>query len=281
MTKVEQAAQNMERLAADNSHGYDQANRWGPDYDCSSAVITAWEMAGVPVKSYGASYTGNMYPVFKSCGFADVTSQINLATGAGLLRGDVLLNHRSHTAMYVGYGTIAQASLNENGGITGGQTGDQTGGEICLRAYYNYPWDVVLRFVKDSGSSEGHADTDDGEKSDVYEVQPGDTLYGISIKTGVPMADIVRINKIQNPDIIHVGEVFKLKDEGPVEEPSKDEESIEEPSKGEADEEDLTNVARRVIRGEFGNGVIRTILLKMQGYDPAEVQKIVNKLMGV
>lgn len=147
MTKTEQATKNMELLCTDNSHGYDQAHRWGPDYDCSSAVITAWQDAGVPVKSSGASYTGNMYSVFLSCGFKDVTSQVNLATGAGLQRGDVLLNHRSHTAMFVGYGTLAQASQNENGGTTGGQTGDQTGMEIRLRSYYNFPWDVVLRFV--------------------------------------------------------------------------------------------------------------------------------------
>ena len=41
MEVIELAVKNIENLAADNSHGYDQANRWGPDYDCSSAVITA------------------------------------------------------------------------------------------------------------------------------------------------------------------------------------------------------------------------------------------------
>ena len=148
MTTVEKATRFMEDLAADNSHGYDQANRWGPDFDCSSAVISAWQNAGVPVKSYGASYTGNMYPVFKQCGFTDVTSTVNLATGAGLQRGDVLLNHTSHTAMFVGNGTIAHASINEHGGTTGGQSGDQTGREICLRSYYNYPWNAVLRYTK-------------------------------------------------------------------------------------------------------------------------------------
>lgn len=159
MTTIEKATQFMEDLAADNSHGYDQANRWGPDYDCSSAVISAWQNAGVPVKSYGASYTGNMYPVFKQCGFEDVTSQVNLATGAGLQRGDVLLNHRNHTAMYCDHGTIAQASINENGGTTGGQPGDQTGREICLRSYYNYPWDAVLRYAK--GAAEKPSDNSD------------------------------------------------------------------------------------------------------------------------
>lgn len=101
-----------------------------------------------------------------------------------------------------------------------------------------------------------------------YTVQPGDTLYGIAAKTGVPFDDIVRINKITNPNIIHVGEVFKLRGEP---------EETEEPA--ETQPADLTDVANRVIRGEFGNGVIRTILLKQQGYDPDAVQKKVNQIL--
>ena len=73
-TAVEWALQ----IANDNSHGYDQGNRWGPDYDCSSLLIQAWENAGVPVKSGGASYTGNMYDVFIACGFTDVTSSVDI-----------------------------------------------------------------------------------------------------------------------------------------------------------------------------------------------------------
>ena len=36
-------------LARDDSHGYSQDNRWGPDYDCSSAIISAYKQAGVPL----------------------------------------------------------------------------------------------------------------------------------------------------------------------------------------------------------------------------------------
>lgn len=137
----------MEAWAADDSHGYDQANRWGPDYDCSSAVIEAWELAGVPVKSNGATYTGNMRGVFLRCGFEDVTAGVDLTTGAGLQRGDVLLNIQHHTAMYCGSGMEVEASINENGGVTGGQPGDQTGREFLVRPYRNYPWDCVLRYT--------------------------------------------------------------------------------------------------------------------------------------
>lgn len=152
MGKLETATQWMINLANNPKHGYDQTNRWGPDYDCSSAVISAWQAAGVAVKSKGASYTGNMKSVFLSCGFKDVRSSINLSNGSGLKRGDVLLNTATHTAMYIGNGQILHASINENGATTGGKTGDQTGKEICIRSYYNKNWDCILRYMDDASS---------------------------------------------------------------------------------------------------------------------------------
>lgn len=105
--------------------------------------------------------------------------------------------------------------------------------------------------------------------ADTYVVQAGDTLYGISAKTGVSVSGLVRINKIKNPNIIHVGDVLKLREDQA--------ETPQEPTENK--EDDLREVALRVIRGEFGNGVIRAILLKMKGYDPAEVQKTVNQIL--
>jgi phage minor structural protein len=152
---VEEAVKWAIDIANDESHGYDQANRWGPDYDCSSLLIQAWENAGVPVKSNGATYTGNMREVFLKCGFEDVTNEVNMVTGAGVQRGDILLNIVNHTAMGIGNGQIVQASQNEFGGTTGGQTGDQTGEEIATRSYYNYPWDCILRYPQYSGPDPG------------------------------------------------------------------------------------------------------------------------------
>ena len=150
MSKIETAVNWMINTANDNRHGYDKKYRWGEkgDYDCSSAVITAWENAGVPVKTNGATYTGNMYNVFKKCGFSDVTNSVERSSGKGLCRGDVLLNRKHHTAMYIGNGQIVHASVNEKGTAINGDPGDQTGKEFYIRSYYNYPWDYVLRFTE-------------------------------------------------------------------------------------------------------------------------------------
>lgn len=143
MNTIEAALSWARGIAADPAHGYDQGSRWGTDYDCSSFVISAFKAAGVPLK---CTYTGDMRGDMLRNGFTDVTASVNLSTGARLQAGDVLLNHKRHTALYIGSSQLVQASINEKGTTTGGAQGDQTGREIYERPYYNYPWDCVLRY---------------------------------------------------------------------------------------------------------------------------------------
>ena len=43
-----------------------------------------------------------------------------------------------------------------------------------------------------------------------HRVAPGDTLWGIAAMTGIPVADLARINDLSNPDLILVGQVLEL-----------------------------------------------------------------------
>lgn len=144
MGKIDEVCKLAVEIATDDSHGYSQRNRWGPDYDCSSLVIHVWTACGVDVKGLGASYTGNMLNAFLQAGFRKVNPVME-----NLIPGDVLLNVAHHTALYIGNGKIVQATIAENGTVYG-EFGDQTGGEIGIFPYYDYPWDYVLRYVETS-----------------------------------------------------------------------------------------------------------------------------------
>lgn len=134
-------------IAEDNKHGYSQYERYGPDYDCSSLTIEAAERAGYKVKRHGATYTGNMKQAFIKEGFTDVTKSVDLRTGRGLKRGDVLLSEKYHVEVYIGNGKLVGANSDEVGGIRGAKKGDQTGREIWVKPYFVYRkgWDCVLR----------------------------------------------------------------------------------------------------------------------------------------
>ena len=247
MGKVEAAITWMENTARNNAHGYDQRYRWGEkgDYDCSSAVITAWQTAGVPVKSRGATYTGNMRSVFLACGFKDVTSKVNLRTGAGLVRGDVLLNTVHHTAMYCGNGLEVEASINEKGGAIGGVPGDQTGREFLIRSYRNYPWNCVLRYTEATSTN----------KISVEEAARG-VIAGRYGNGDARKATIKALG-------LDYAAVQKR---------------VNELVKGQA-KKSVDQIAKEVLQGRWGNGADRRKRITEAGYDYAAVQKRVNEML--
>lgn len=121
----------MVHIAEDNSHGYSQQNRWGPDYDCSSLVVSAYEKAGVAMKSKGIMNSSSMTDSnMRKAGFTNVTSSCDLKTGSGMQQGDVLWRS-GHVAMYIGNGRLVEASSNRGHP----QAGDQTGTEIKTDKY--------------------------------------------------------------------------------------------------------------------------------------------------
>lgn len=130
-------------IANNNYHGYSQARRGDRDTDCSKIVIDSLKAAGF--NTGAASYTGNMLSPLLAAGFKKVTS-VNLRTGEGLLRGDVLLRPKTetrngHTAFCIGDGQIVQAQQDYDG-----KYGDSSGREIRIQRYYDSPFTYVLRY---------------------------------------------------------------------------------------------------------------------------------------
>ncbi len=147
MSKIETAVSFMEAIARDNSHGYDQAHRNGPNYDCSSLVGTALHKAGFNVNS--GSTTRNLREQLLKNGFKAI------AIDSPRKRGDIFLKEGHHVVMCIDAKNIVHASINEKGKTTGGKTGDQTGKEICTRSFYTYKggWDYHFRYEEHSTTS--------------------------------------------------------------------------------------------------------------------------------
>lgn len=124
-------------IALDNTHGYDQTNRNGPDYDCSSLIGTALHQGGYNVSP--RSWTGNLEQQLRQNGFKECHKPWKA--------GDIHLRVGSHVCMSIDADKIVEASINEKGKITGGKTGDQTGKEIWIHDYYDYSggWDFHFR----------------------------------------------------------------------------------------------------------------------------------------
>lgn len=165
---VEAATPNVENAiswaiatANDNSHGYSWDGRWGPDYDCSSLVYTAYRNAGFKIGTSGST-TYSMVKDFTAYGEFEWITNINFANANQLKRGDILLNQSTHTEIYIGnnqmvgahHGTIWQWCSHSNSDgkkhrhghySLGEQKGDQ-GDEISVQGYSNSSrWQGVLR----------------------------------------------------------------------------------------------------------------------------------------
>ncbi len=135
MNKIEKAVAWAEQIATDDRHGYSQVHRNSPDYDCSSFVGTALAKADFPVSIY--STTRNLGEQLENAGF--------VKCGKPWRRGDIHLAAGHHVTMSVDANRIVHASQSENGGIDG-QTGDQTGKEICVRSYYDLPYENTVHY---------------------------------------------------------------------------------------------------------------------------------------
>lgn len=240
MANIMKAVQFMIDIANDNTHGYDQAHRNGPDYDCSSLVGTALHEAGFNVSPY--SWTGNLEEQLRACGFVDCK--------APWLPGDVHLNRQHHVCMSISNSQIAQASINEKGTVTGGKTGDQTGKEIWIRDYYVYSsgWDVHLRYKGQNAEEQPGVSIDTVAREVIAgKWGNGETRKKLLTEAGYDYSTVQsKVNALLS------GKELKSNEE----------------------------IAREVIKGNWGNGTVREQRLTVAGYDYSAIQKLVNQMLS-
>lgn len=208
MLKKQVAVEIMKHLVTHDWHGYSQVSRWGDgegkcnvltgagtyqveqgDRDCSSAIISAYEAAGVSCG--GATYTGNMRKLM--CGTGNFRWH-SMSSGYTAKAGDIYLNEACHTAMCLSAepDMLMEFSISETGGIDGAE-GDQTGNESNIRAYYNYPWNGILECINtesagktsDTASKVTEADAP-VPKYRVYTAEDGwiEWMHGLSCSDG-------------------------------------------------------------------------------------------------
>lgn len=240
MPNIMKAVQFMIDTANDNTHGYDQSHRNGPDYDCSSLVGTALHEAGFDVSPY--IWTGNMEAQLRNAGFVDCK--------APWKAGDVHLKTYLHVVMSINSSQIAHASINEKGEVIGGKTGDQTGKEICIRDYYEYSggWDVHLRYA----GQNIEVTTDVSVDTVAREVIAGKWGSGNTRKNLLTEAGYdYNIIQAKVNDILSEKEL-----------------------------KSNVEIAREVIAGKWGNGNTRKQKLTAAGYDYSAIQKLVNEMLS-
>lgn len=116
-------------IANDDSHGYSQCNRTGPDYDCSSLVYYSLLNNGYTEEQLGGPWpftTYTMTSILPNIGF-----DRHDYNESELQPGDILWRN-THTGIYVGDGQVVQASSSREGNGLCGRTGDQDGTEIWV-----------------------------------------------------------------------------------------------------------------------------------------------------
>lgn len=219
---------------------------------------------------------------------------------------------------------LAHASLDENRNIKGGKAGDQTGKEVCIRSWYNKPWNVVIRFkdpdmrekfavAMEHAAANNHIGYDQNQRNSLlnavrkkgYDPKNATTDVETDCSALVTVACIYA--GISEYALVFGGNCAttstlksRLKATGEVdiftskEYTSKTEKLLRGDillSEGhhvagvvsgsvlDKADRSLEDVAKAVIRGEYGTGAVRRAKLMEEGYNYSMVQDLVNKML--
>lgn len=205
---VEKAIQWGIGIAKDQTHGYSQAVRWGPDYDCSSFVISCFGYAGFNLGYMNwpndtnheddLYYTGNIKQPFIDAGFTWISAEElgGMDKPTNLKRGDIVLREYHHTEIYIGNGYLLGSHGQEPSAehpLRSSATGDQAD-ELSVIKYTNYygkGYDGVLRLIDEPDYVKGSYTV----TSDVnIRTGPATCYEAVSI---MPAGSLLRIEEVR------------------------------------------------------------------------------------
>lgn len=195
---------------------YSMTNRNGPNsYDCSSAVYTALQEAGLPVTRIGNTET--MFVDLPKLGWEKVPKRAD--GGYDARRGDITIwgdqgyssGAFGHTGIFVDADNFIHCNYGYNGITINNH--DQ------IWAASGYPTCTIYRYQGGAGASEvtesatgtSHGVSFAKEFSDQaphWVVEAGDTLTKICQYFGIPekVDEVARYNRMPNPNLLTVGQ---------------------------------------------------------------------------
>ena len=204
MANINNANDYMYNLVTDKKHGYSQSNRYGPDYDCSSSIMTSLKMGGkfdVPVKNIN---TASMKKYLEKIGYKVVSNNEKPQKNDIKLR-PATSKRGGHVVMFRSPTMVMEFSSSRGHP----EKGDQTGTESWCHKWdskRNGDFTYTLRY-KPAVKKE----TPKKSTGVTYTVKKGDTLSGIAKKYKTTVSHLGTINHIKNYNKIYVGQVLKIK----------------------------------------------------------------------
>ncbi len=136
---------------------------------------------------------------------------------------------------------------------SGGEVDGISGRVDMDYCYVDYPERIAGMADKEQPSKPQPSET-------VYTVKAGDTLSIIASKYGTTYQKLAEYNGIKNPNLIYAGQKIRIPGSNSALKP-------------------IDEIAREVIRGEWGNGDERKLRLTKAGYDYSKVQARVDELL--
>lgn len=204
MANINDANNYMYNLVTDKKHGYSQENRYGPDYDCSSSIMTSLKMGGkfdVPVKGVN---TASMKKYLEKIGYKVVSNSEKPQKNDIKLR-PATAKRGGHVVMFRSPTMVMEFSSSRGHK----EKGDQTGTESWCHKWdskRNSDFTYTLRY-KPTAKKE----TPKKSTSVKYTVKKGDTLSGIARKYKTTVSHLGNINHIKDFNKIYAGQVLKIK----------------------------------------------------------------------